>query len=271
MAMAAVQERFQQAQALASARNAGHVGVAIAGAIMVFVACPMSIVAIAAPYWTGSTTSPSMTVSSAASLWSISASVEGGSISADQSAGMCGDEMEGSNIDCGKIHSVRFFQITGLLLALASAAVLLVAFSPLFSAKRELRPKMYIAGACVAGVELLWNFLSFCLVASLEMGDPYSLNGAGFVFLILSSLLITTAIVIIVLVLRSEWPTVSTTPVKVIGAMATSTEKLPNLLEVNASEVKQVTSIGNAVGNDDRSRDNATESANSERLACEEP
>jgi len=275
MPMGAVQERFQRAQDLAVERNAGHVGIAIAGVIMAFVACPMSIVAIAAPYWGGSTTLYSVNVKSTASLWSASTSMEGGPSSAEQSVDMCGDEMEGSNIECGKIHAVRFFEITALLMAIASAAVLLVAFSPIVKAKREQRPKLYFVGVCIAGATLLWHFLSFCVVASVDMPQPYSLNGAGFVFLILLSLLITAAIIIVVLVLRHESPKVSTTPVEVIVAKADSSEKIPNLLEVNPSEKQAAKNNNNSNNNNNNSNmveiQAPAKTSDSLESACEEP
>lgn len=238
--MGAAQERFQKAQNFAVERDAGHVGIAIAGAIMAFLACPMSIVAISAPYWSGSATVHSITISYTASLWSVSTSVEAAPSSAEQSVGMCSDEMKGSSMDCGKIHAVRFFQVAAMLTAMASATVLLIAFSPIVKTKREQRPMLYFVAVCVAGATLFWHFLSFCVVASVDMPQPYSLNGAGFVFLILLPLLSIAAIVIVVLVLRREDPKVSTTPVVAIEAKPDSGEKIPNLLEVNAPE-KQAT------------------------------
>lgn len=136
--------------------------------------------------------------------------------------------------------------MTTLPRALASAVVLLVAFSPVTKEKPELRSKLCFVGACLTSVSLLCGFLSVCLVVSVEMPEPYSLNGAGFVFLILSLLLIIGAISLVVLVLTGWSPT----SVAAVGTSTTSiakpqssaaieppkevkvVAKMPNLLEV---------------------------------------
>merc|ERR1712080_751647 len=110
-----------------------------------------SIVAVAAPYWSMSHETHGMTMTSSVSLWTVSSTAEGNGRSADTDIDMCGDDMQDSEVDCGKISAVRFFTITALLMALASAVALLVAFSPAFRAKAEGRFKLSIVGAWLAG------------------------------------------------------------------------------------------------------------------------
>jgi len=57
---------------------------------------------------------------------------------------------------------------------------------------------MSIAGVSLGAVALVWDFLSVCLAASVDMTDGYNLNGAGFVFLVLELFLVTLAIVLAV-------------------------------------------------------------------------
>lgn len=217
MVIAAVQNRFQKWQDLASARNAGHLGIAIAGALMFFVACPMNVVAVAAPYWTGSQGAQGATISYKTSLWTASTVFESGSTVSDQQVDLCGDEEpnQSMNISCSRIRAVRIFQCSSLLLALVSAFILLVAFSPALKANRELQPKFYIIGACIASLTFVCNFLSVCLVSSIAVPKSTSLSGTGFIFLVLSLWLTVVAMVIIVLVLRSEPP--SPTPVSPVA------------------------------------------------------
>merc|ERR1712048_645233 len=219
----------------------GHLGIVAAGALMVFVACPTSIVSIASPYWTGSEVAKGATISSSASLWTVSIITEGNGASSEQDMDMCGDAMQNIDVDCGKIDAVRFFTVTPLLLALVSAVVLLVAFSPATKEKPELRSKLCFAGACLSGVTFLWNFLGICLAASVEMPEPYGLNGVGFAFLTLSLLLIIGAISLAVLVLTRWSPTsvvtVGTSTASIGKPQSSAPEevkvvaKMPNLLE----------------------------------------
>jgi hypothetical protein len=204
MATSMMQKRIQSWQNSADEREAGRIEAFAAGALMAFVTCPMSIVAIAAPYWSGSQEANGMTMSFTLSLWTAATSIESAQGNADQTARMCGTEMQNSDIDCGSIHAIRFFQITGMLLALASAVVLLMAFSPLLKTRRELRPQLYLIGACLSGATGLWNLLSVCLAAGVKMPEQYSLCGAGFVFCILSMFLTVAALVLSVLARRSK-------------------------------------------------------------------
>merc|ERR1712113_1315057 len=155
-----------------------------------------------------------MTVTSSATLWTISMTTEGQGTSVEQDVDMCGDNMQKSEDDdsCGKIEAVRFFTICTLLLALAAAAVLLVAFSPTCREKPDLRSKLCLAGGCLTSLALLWNFLGVCIAANVNIKGN-SLTGAGFVSLVLSLFLIVAAFVLIVLV-RTRW---SATPIVVVG------------------------------------------------------
>merc|ERR1740121_2042528 len=113
----------------------------------------------------------------------------------DVDVDMCGDEKHGFD-ECGKVHAVRFFTITALLLSLSSAVLFLFGYLPVLTAKPALRSIAVKAGAGVAVTIFLLNFLSICIVASIEMPNAwYSANGSGFVFLILELLLISLAIV----------------------------------------------------------------------------
>lgn len=221
--------RLQQAQEFATQRNAGHLAIASAGAVMALVACPMSSVAVAYPYWTGSTSLHGIDVRSKASLWTISSSMEAGPHSSEPSADICGEHMKGSKIDCGKIHAVRFFQITASLMALTSAAVLLLAFSP--AVRQEIRPKLCTFGACITCVTLIWDFVSACVIASVNMPEPFSLNGAGFVFLILSTLLTAIALGFILPMVKRGSPKGSAPSAEVVQVKPASIEAIPNLLQ----------------------------------------
>lgn len=173
----------------------GPLRTGIAGIVMLVVLCPMSIVAISCPYWKffsevqGVSTTVSTTAK--ASLWGVSTSTKIGGDEmqgfddSDSELKMCGDEMQGFD-DCGKIHAVRFFVITALLLSLASAICFLAVFLPYFRVEctgAELE-KMTIAGKFLASVVLLWSFLGTCIAASVKM-PGYSLSGAGFLSLFL--------------------------------------------------------------------------------------
>jgi hypothetical protein len=151
--------------------------------------------------------------------------------------------MQNSAIDCDRIHAVRFFQITGLPLAFASAAILLVAFSPALKTRQEWRPKLYLIGAGLSGATLLWNLLSICLVASVEMPEPYGLCGAGFIFCILSSFMIVGALALCVRAMKSTWE-----PSVVVIQEARNVEKsqtVPTLLvNVAPTSQKQPTQLG---------------------------
>merc|ERR1712216_359593 len=151
---------------------------------MLFVFCPMSIVAVACPYWTLSSKVQDTSVRAEASLWDLSMSTETRGVSVDKELGMCGDEMQGFD-DCGKIGAVRFFVVTGLLLSLASAVCFLAVFFLFLKSSTVMRRKVTIAGISLASVVLLGSFLGACIAGSVNMQESYSLNGAGFVFLVL--------------------------------------------------------------------------------------
>jgi len=190
-------EKIQACQKDLDAKGYGHLGYGAAGILMFFVFCPMSIVTVAATYWTYSSEAQGVTASAKASLWEISASTEIRGVSSESEVKMCGDEMQGFD-DCGKIDAVRFFVITALLLSLASALAFVIGFSPKLKPTAALRRKMAIAGVSLAAVVLVWIFLSVCIAASIDMTDNYNLNGAGFVFLVLELFVVTLAIVLAV-------------------------------------------------------------------------
>jgi len=102
---------------------------------------------------------------------------------------MCGDKMQGFD-ECGKIHAIRFFVITALLLSLASANCFLGLSLPYLRAKctAATLEKMTIAGKGLASVVLLWSFLGTCIAASVNMQAGSSLSGAGFLSLFLQIL-----------------------------------------------------------------------------------
>merc|ERR1719353_664282 len=83
---------------------------------------------------------------------------------------MCGDKMQGFD-ECGKIHAIRFFVITAVLLSLASANCFLGLSLPYLRAKctAATLEKMTIAGKGLASVVLLWSFLGTCIAASVNM------------------------------------------------------------------------------------------------------
>jgi len=230
----------------------------IAAGLMFFVFCPMSIIAVAATYWTYSLEAPGATVSAKASLWKISLSTEIGDSSSESEMDMCSDEMPAFD-DCGKIDAVRFFLITALLLSLASACCLALAFSPKLKPAAALRRKMSIAGISLAAVALVWDFLSVCLAASIDMTESYSLNGAGFVFLVLELFVVTSAIALAVCVM-TRWSAIAehtvearteeavkVHPPTVVSAPTPSLLTTAGPSAVSASEPKANTKVNNFV------------------------
>jgi len=190
-------EKIQEWQMALDAKGYAHLGLGVAAGVMFLVFCPMSIVAVATPYWTYSSEASGATVSAKASLWEISLSTEIQGSSSEAEMKMCSDEMQAFD-DCGKIDAVRFFLITALLLSLASACCFAIAFSPKLKPTVTFRRKMTITGASLAAVTLVWDFLSVCLAASVDMTENYTLNGVGFVFLVLELFLVTLAVVLAV-------------------------------------------------------------------------
>mmetsp|Transcript_22720 Transcript_22720/g.41416 ORF Transcript_22720/g.41416 Transcript_22720/m.41416 type:complete len:288 (+) Transcript_22720:81-944(+) len=187
-------ESTQQLQKTLEAKDYGHLSTGVAAALMLVVFCPMSIIAVADTYWTYSVDAHGATVSTAVSLWTVSASTEIGGEDKHSEMDMCGETMQGFD-DCGKIHALCFFTITALFLSLASSAMLLTAFSPFLKDKAWLREKILLVGAILTGFVLLWDFLSMCIAAGVDMGEGYSLSGAGFVFIILELLFVMLAVV----------------------------------------------------------------------------
>lgn len=229
--MQTINARTQQLQSAADAKGCGHLGMGVAGALMLFVFCPMSIVAVAAPYWTSSMEMQGQSMSVSASLWKVSMSTEINGVSADQDSDMCGDQQTG-NEECGKIHAVRFFTISALLLSLASGVILAVGFSPALKPSAALRRKMSLAGISCCSAVLLCDFLGMCIAASVSMTGQSSLNGAGFVFLILELLFVGAATALVALTL-TRWSTkvvtMSPAPVVEIGK-SNAGDKSPTLL-----------------------------------------
>jgi len=121
--------KIQEKQTELDAKGCGHLATAVAGALMLFVFCPMSIVAVAAPYWTMSSELQGRSVRAKASLWDVTMTTDISGKSSQSVIGMCSDQMQ-AFADCGKVHTVRFFVITSLLVALASAIALIVGFCP---------------------------------------------------------------------------------------------------------------------------------------------
>merc|ERR1719183_1467380 len=161
----------------------------------------MSIIAAACPYWTLSSEVQGYSTTAKVSLWDVSMSTEIGGVSSDAEVGMCGDEMQGFG-DCGKIDAIRFFVITALLLSLASAVCLIAVFLPFLRPADAIRRKVTLAGISLAAVVFLWSFLSVCVASSVNMQEGYSLNGAGFAFLVLQMFFVVSAIALAVWELR---------------------------------------------------------------------
>merc|ERR1719498_2285690 len=65
-----------------------------------------------------------------------------------------------------------------------------------------LQRKATLAGFGMAAAALMAVFLGICLAASIEMQEGYSLNGAGFVFLVLELFFVMLAIGLVVYMLR---------------------------------------------------------------------
>merc|ERR1712130_190475 len=61
-----------------------------------------------------------------------------------------------------------------------------------------------MGGISLASVVLLWSFLGTCIAGSVKMQDGYSLNGAGFVFLVLQMFFVISAIAPVVWELRQK-------------------------------------------------------------------
>lgn len=184
--------KLQQWQNSLDAKNYGSLCTGAAGALMCIVFCPMSIVAIATPYWTYSEEAQGKEVSSKASLWKVFVSVELQGMSSESEISMCSDEMSSFD-DCGKIDAIRFFLISALLLSMASAILLILSFSPVLSTE-SLRRKMSLGGVSLAAVVLLWAFLAVCIAGSVDMPDNYNLNGVGFIFLVLELFFVVAAL-----------------------------------------------------------------------------
>lgn len=198
--MQRIQQKAMDLQKVCDAKGYGQLGLGVAGSIMLFVFCPMSIVAIAEPYWTFSTEVQGNSMSAKASLWDISTSVEIGDKSSESSMAMCGDEMQDSD-ECGKIGAVRFFVIATLLLSLVSAIALIVVFLNKVSTA-ALRRRFTLCGLGAATTALLMIFLGICMAASIDMKGEYGLNGAGFVFLVLELFFVMLSAGLVVYTLR---------------------------------------------------------------------
>jgi len=199
-------DKLQEFQKTLDAKGYGHLGLGIASSLMFFVFCPMSIVAVAATYWTYSMDQHGGTVSAKASLWDVTVSSELQGSSSEATVSLCSDEMPDFD-DCGKIHAVRFFVITALLLSLSSALFLMTSFSPKLkptATRPTRRRKFSIAGVSLAAVALVWDFLGVMLASTIDMTSGYSLNGAGFVFLVLEIFFITLAIVLAVRATKAQ-------------------------------------------------------------------
>jgi hypothetical protein len=205
-------DKIQKLQCVATEKGYGRLSTGTAGVVMLFVFCPMSIVAVACPYWKLSFEVQGNSMTSKASLWDISSSTEIRGKSVDAELKMCGDEMKGFD-ECGKIDAIRFFVITALLLSLASAVCFLLVFLPFLRVKctDAMREKLTVVGTSLASVVLLWSFLGACIAGSVNMqqgqslnSEGYSLNGAGFVFLVLQMFFVISAIAPVVWELRQK-------------------------------------------------------------------
>merc|ERR1711959_689730 len=96
--------------------------------------------------------------------------------------------------------------ITALLFSLASAVCFLVVFLPFLRVKctDAMRGTVTIVGIILASVVLLCSFLGTCIAGSVSMQEGYSLNGAGFVFLVLQMFFVISAIAPVVWELRQK-------------------------------------------------------------------
>merc|ERR1712139_24165 len=95
---------------------------------------------------------------------------------------------------------------------------MIVGFFPCLKPTAALRRKLSIVGVSLATLALLLVFLSVCIAISIKMQDSYSLNGAGFVFLVMELFFVILAhqLVICTLTLWSA-PTAATETV-IVGA-----------------------------------------------------
>jgi hypothetical protein len=166
---------------------------------MLFVFCPMSIVAVVAPYWTSSAEMQGRSMSVAASLWKFSVSDD------HQDVDICGHDVNDFE-ECDKIHALRLFTITALLLSLASGMTLVVGFSQALKPSADLRRKLSLVGASISAAVLLCNLLSIYIATSVEMTGESKLNGAGFVTLRLELLFVSAATAVVVCTL-TRWST----------------------------------------------------------------
>jgi len=198
--MERIQQRVQKFQTTLDGKGYGHLGLGVAGALMLIVFCPMSIVAVAAPYWTQSQETQGRKVRSKASLWQVSTSVEMNGAYAFQDQAMCGDDMSGFD-DCGKIHAVRCFAVTALLLSLASGIILALGFARFSKLEASTVRTIQILGVSLCAVVLLWDLLCICIAASVDLSAEFSLNGAGFIFLILELLFVGVATALVAYVM----------------------------------------------------------------------
>lgn len=196
-------QRTQHLQNTLEAKHYGHLSIGCAAALMLVVFCPMSMIAVGGAYWTHSIDAHGTTVSTSVSLWTVSTLMETRGESKHSEMDMCGENLQDFD-DCGKIHALRFFTITTLLSSLASSSMLIAAFSPFLKDKPWLREKILLAGASVAGCVCLWNFLSICIAAGVDMGDSYNLSGAGFVCIILDLLFVILALALATNAMRKD-------------------------------------------------------------------
>jgi len=202
-------EKLGAQQKACDAKGYGHLGLGAAGAVMFFVFCPMSIVAVAAPYWKFSSEAQGISMSATASLWDISVSSEVQGQTSETSVGMCGDEMQDFD-ECGKIGAIRFFVITALLMSLAAAITMMAGFLPLLRPSAALQRKISMGGLILASLVLLWAFLAACIAGSIEMKDGYKLSGAGFVFLVLELFFVMASMGLVMYTLKSSTLQVAT-------------------------------------------------------------
>jgi len=189
--------KLQDLQSTADAKGCSSLNLLFAATVMGLVFCPMSIVAIACPYWNTSSDS----ISSSVSLWEVSMTVDVAGSSSETRMDLCGDEMQSFD-DCGKIDALRFFTITSMLMSCTSCASIVVAFLPLLKSKASLRRNVSWCGAAFAAGVFLEVFLSICIAASVDVSEA-SLNGSGFVFLVLELFALIPAFALLYLALRS--------------------------------------------------------------------
>lgn len=185
------------------AKDFGPLSWGVVGALMLVIFCPISIVALFAPYWK----MQSQVATFQVSLWRVTTSTKMKTASTDIARaiaihfdGRLRDDCHATSLldDCGKMHAAFFCATIAMLLSLVSGIVLVTAFSPVFK-QGELRKGCFKLGLCVACLVLLYAFLGICVVASMNMAklsDTISLSGAGFAFLVLEFFLATVATVL---------------------------------------------------------------------------